>query len=72
MKEQNEEQIRELLKKVMRPPETELNRDLWPQMLGRLDARPLQVPWFDWALAGLVAIWCLLFPVALPGLLYHL
>lgn len=72
MNEQNEEQVRELLKKALRPADPEMNRDLWPRMLGRLDARPVQVQWFDWVLLALVAIWCLLFPDVIPGLLYHL
>jgi hypothetical protein len=72
MKEQNEEQIREFLKKAMHPVDQELNRELWPRIQGRLDARPVQVPWFDWVLLALVAIWCLLFPDAIPALLYHL
>ena len=71
MKEQDEEKIRELLK-TMRSAESELNRDLWPQMLRRLDAGPVRVPWYDWALVALVSIWCLLFPNALLGLIYHL
>jgi hypothetical protein len=46
-------------------------RDLWPQMLGRLDEKRT-VPWFDWAmLAGLCAV-LLLFPASVPVLLYYL
>jgi len=71
MKEQDEEKIRELLK-TMRSADSELNRDLWPEMLRRLNAGSVRVPWFDWALVALVAIWCLLFPNALLGLIYHL
>jgi len=71
MKEQNEEKIRELLK-TMRSADSELNRDLWPEMLRRLDSGPVRVPWYDWALVALVSIWCLLFPNALLGLIYHL
>jgi hypothetical protein len=72
MNEQNNDRMRELLKDAMRPAELELNRDLWPEMLRRLDARAVHLPWFDWALVGLVMICCVLFPGALPGLLYHL
>src|SRR5215469_8371856 len=29
--------------------------DLWPAMLSKLDERPARVPWFDWALIGVLA-----------------
>jgi hypothetical protein len=50
----------------------ELRRDLWPDMLRRLERPQVRVPWFDWALlatAGAVAIF---FPALIPALLYHL
>jgi hypothetical protein len=72
MSEQNDEKIRELLKKAMVPVDPELKRDLWPQMLRRLEERPTQVPWFDWALVALLAIWFFLSPEAIPILLYHM
>lgn len=51
-----------------------LQRDLWPRMLRRLDAQPerLSIPWFDWVLAAAVATALLLFPNAIPALLYQL
>jgi len=30
------------------------------------------VPWFDWALAGILGAALFLFPGAIPALLYHL
>jgi len=73
MNERNDEQLRELLRRAMAPvAETDLKRDLWPAMQRKLDEPVIRVPWFDWALVALVAIWCLLFPDAVPGLLYHL
>ncbi len=72
MSEQNDERIRELLKKAMVPVDPELKRDLWPQMLRRLEERPARVPWFDWALVALLVIWFFLSPEAIPILLYHL
>jgi hypothetical protein len=30
------------------------------------------VPWFDWALAGILSTVLFLFPGAIPALLYHL
>jgi hypothetical protein len=41
-------------------------------MLKRLEARPTAVPWFDWALLAVVAVWLAFFPGAIPVLLYHL
>jgi len=72
MTEPNDERLRELLKQGLQPPNLELQRDLWPQMLRKLDERPAAVPWFDWALLALLAIWLCLVPSAIPVLLYHL
>jgi hypothetical protein len=73
MSEANNEKIRELLRKAIPPvANRELKRDLWPQMLRRLEERPAQVPWFDWALVALLAIWFSFSPEAIPILLYHL
>jgi hypothetical protein len=73
MSQQNEEELRELLKQSIAPmADTELKRDLWPQMLQRLDRQPVRVPWFDWALAALLSAALLLFPGLIPALLYHL
>jgi hypothetical protein len=49
-------------------------RDLWPAMRQRLNkpAALRSVPWFDWALAGGVAVFALAFPAAVPMLLYYL
>jgi hypothetical protein len=72
--EQEEDRIRQVLQQSLRPvgAEHEPNRDLWPAMLRRLDAKPASTPWFDWALlAGLVAV-AALFPSAIPVLLYYL
>jgi hypothetical protein len=74
MNEENDKKLREILK-AARPPllDLELKRDLWPQMLRRLDERPTRrVSGFDWALVALMAIWFLLFPDVILGLLYHL
>lgn len=65
------------LKKVLRealPPvgESELGRDLWPVMFERLAERPLHLPWWDWVLLASVSAAILLFPAAVPALLYHL
>ncbi|UWZ86101.1 hypothetical protein [Occallatibacter riparius] len=52
--------------------------DLWRQMQARLQqeaggsVRLKSVPWFDWALAGGVALVVVAFPAAVPVLLYYL
>ena len=71
--QENEKELRALLHQALAPmKDTELRRDLWPQMLRKLDAQPLRVPWFDWALAAVLAASLVLFPRAIPALLYHL
>lgn len=66
--------LRKLLKQSFAPmDDTELRRDLWPQMLQRLEQRqPTRVPWFDWALAAVAAATLIFFPGVIPALLYHL
>lgn len=71
--QKNEKELQALLKREFPSLQsTELQRDLWPQMLHRLDAQPLRVPWLDWALAAAVAAALLFFPGAIPALLYQL
>ena len=76
MREHHEERIEQLLRGTLQPIHgragAELRGDLWPAMLKRLEARPAQVPWFDWALLGAVVAWLLFFPGAIPVLFYHL
>ncbi len=77
MNEQEQKRIEQWLKQsvapVGEPSGAELQRDLWPAMLRRMDddARPA-VPWFDWALLAAVAAWLAFFPGAIPVLFYHL
>ena len=74
--EENNKEMKELLKRAILPAqETELRRDLWPQMLRKLDEQPLPVngvPWFDWALAAILGAVIIFFPGSIPALLYHL
>lgn len=73
MNEMNDEKLREMLKRTMpKMADAELEGDLWPRMLRKLDQRPAGVFWLDWLLAALLAVWCLIFPSAIPGLVYHL
>jgi hypothetical protein len=68
--------VKELLKQAVAPvQDTELRRDLWPQMLAKLDQQPLPVrgvPWFDWVLAAVLSAVLIFFPGSIPALLYHL
>lgn len=72
MTEQDDHQIRESLQQLFPPVNTELNRDLWPAVLRKLDASPARVPWYDWALIGLSASVFLFFPQLILVLAYHL
>ncbi len=54
------------------PPDAELRRDLWPQMLRKLAEQEVRVSWLDWALLFGSGVWLCVFPQALPALLYHL
>jgi hypothetical protein len=73
MSEREIEELKKLLKGTLDPEgDAELRRDLWPAMLQRLDARPVLVPWWDWALlAAVIAVFCF-FPGVIPALFYHL
>jgi hypothetical protein len=77
MNAHDEDRLKQLLKQAVPPAEPEPERDLWPAMLRRLDAKSaapalLLVPWFDWALlAGLVGL-AALFPASIPVFLYYL
>jgi hypothetical protein len=74
--EENRKHIKALLRSTIAPiRDTELQRDLWPQMLRKLDEQPSPVngiPWFDWALAALLGAALFFFPGTIPALLYHL
>jgi len=76
MMEHEQERMQELLRQTMLPVagqlSVELRRDLWPGMLKRIEARPVKVPWFDWALLAAVALWLVSSPKAIPLLLYYL
>jgi hypothetical protein len=73
MNESEIAELKRLLKEAVKPAgDTELRRDLWPEMLRRLDEGSVRVPWWDWALlAGVLAL-CCFFPGTIPALLYHL
>jgi hypothetical protein len=74
--EEISKEMKGLLKQAVAPvQDAELRRDLWPQMLRKLEEQPLpihNIPWFDWALASLAAAALLFFPGLIPALFYHL
>jgi membrane glycosyltransferase len=86
MKQEEQKKIADLVKQSLRPMNRELARDLWPEMLLRLDesARDRQwcavllsraalssVPWFDWTLLAVLIIGICAFPSSIPIWLYH-
>ena len=72
MTEPDDRQLRDALKQSFPPVKTELRRDLWSDVLRRLDYHPIRVPWYDWALAGLSAAMFLAFPRFVLVFAYHL
>ena len=69
--------IREKLREALPPVGQlengpELRRDLWPDMLRRLEQSPVRVPWFDWALLAISGAAAIFFPALIPALAYHL
>ena len=72
MNEHDDGQIYRALKRSFPPVCTELDRDLWPAVLRKLDAHPTPVPWYDWALIGVSISVFLFFPHLLLVFAYHL
>ena len=72
MTEHDDRQIRDALKQSCTPVNTELRRDLWPDVLRKLDLRPVRVPWYDCALVGLSVAMFLAFPRLVLVFVYHL
>jgi hypothetical protein len=77
----NEDRLKKLLQQTLPPVEADAGpeRDLWPAMQRRLNAKPaadasdgFRWAWFDGALAvGLVGL-AAFFPSSIPVLLYYL
>lgn len=72
MIEHNDEEVRAILKQAFPPASTELRRDLWPEVLRKLDTPALAVPWYDWALIGLLGGTFVFFPKLILVFVYHL
>ena len=70
---EDHKEIKEVLQQALAPlKDSELQRDLWPQILRKLGEQPSRIPWFDWALAAILSAVLFFFPGAIPALLYHL
>ena len=83
MKERDErdmeiEELQKQLRGALAPMgDAELRRDLWPQMLKKMEQTPTSaqwagVAWFDWLLLALSGGAVVFFPALIPALLYHL
>jgi hypothetical protein len=70
---ERDDALKELLKRAAGgPADRELKRDLWPEMLRRLERPPVRVPWWDWVLAAALLLCLLLFPETILTVLYLL
>jgi len=70
---ERDEVLKELLQRAAGgPADRELKRDLWPEMLRRLERPTVRVPWWDWALAAALLLCLLLFPHTILAVLYQL
>ena len=65
------EDVKRLMQSTFPPVESQLRRDLWPEILKRMTAAPVAVPWYDWALMALLAGWVLAVPQSILQLLYQ-
>ncbi len=79
MSAHDEDRIQQLLKQALPPMESdaEPERDLWPDMLRRLDTRPVaqfkpRWAWFDWAVLAGLATLTVTFPSSIALLVYYL
>jgi hypothetical protein len=72
MNEHDEGRIRDVLRQAFPPVDTELRRDLWADVLRKIDTQAVGVPWYDWALIGVMAALCLYAPRLILVLAYHL
>ena len=72
------QRVEQLLRTSLPPvgSEPEQDRDLWPTMLRRMDEQASRgaaaVPWFDWALGGVLLAFAAVVPRTIPVILYYL
>ena len=69
---EHEREIRDALKQSFPLVNIELQRDLWPAVLRKLDANHVRVPWYDWVLVGLSVAALMFFPRLIFLFAYHL
>ncbi len=72
MNEHDERQVREALKQSFPAVDSELRRDLWPDVLRKIDTQPQGVPWYDWALIAFMVGLFLYSPRLIFVIAYHL
>jgi hypothetical protein len=77
IRDQENDRVRQLIKSALPPigDQPQLDRDLWPAMLRRMDensARGASIPWFDWVLAGGLVAVAAIAPRTIPVILYYL
>jgi len=76
--DQEVDRVKRLLRSALAPvgDDPELDRDLWPAMLRRMDENTsrsvARVPWFDWALGGVLLALAAIAPRTIPVILYYL
>jgi hypothetical protein len=70
MTENDYKELKKLLQESLPPMDSDLRRDLWPQMLSRLGASP-GFPWYDWAILGGTAGVVAFFPQLILLFAYH-
>jgi hypothetical protein len=68
----NTEFVRGYLKSAMPPWPGDLNRDLWPDMLRRIQEAPAAFGWFEAALLAAILASVVAVPEFLPVILFHL
>lgn len=71
------ERMEALLRQAVPPVDGDAapERDLWPEVLRRMDAEPAarhRWPWFDWALAAGIVGMAVASPASIPVILYYL
>ncbi len=65
--------VRQQLRAALPPlGDAELDTDLWPRMLRRLEDKALTFGWFEFVLAAAAALAFAIFPELLTAMLYHL
>jgi len=72
MKDRDQNEIRNVLREVFPRMDAELRQDLWPAMLGKLDAQRESLAWYDWALLGILGGMIAIFPNLILVFVYHL